>query len=77
MIDYNSPLYRYTDEERRNMTLEEYGALLNEQNKYMEEKEKLINEEKLPKFNSLQEIMDYFHAIPFDEAVNKLNKLFE
>jgi hypothetical protein len=75
-IDYNDPFFKYSSEERRNMTEEEYGALLDAHNEYSEKKRMALNEQKRPKFKTLQEVMDYYDAIPFDEAMNKLSKLF-
>lgn len=75
--DYNDdPFFQYSDEERQNMTEEEYCALIEEHNKYVRKNHMLLNEEVPPKFNTIEELMEYYDAIPFDEAVNKLNELF-
>lgn len=75
---YNDdPFFRYSKEERKKMTREEYCALVEESNKYVRKKHCQINENIAPKFNTIEEIMDYYDAIPFDEAVNNMNKLFE
>lgn len=75
-IDYNDPFFQYTNEERRNMTREEYCALIEEHNKYVRKKHSQLNEQKPPKFNTSKELLDYYDAIPFEEAVNNMNKLF-
>lgn len=75
----DDPFFKYTIEEKRNMTEEEFGALLDESNEYVREKHRRLQESNIkpPKFNTIEELMEYYHAIPFEEAVNKLNKLFE
>jgi hypothetical protein len=76
-IDYNDPLFKYSPEERRNMTEAEYGALLDAHNEYLEKKWLTLNEQTRPKFKTTQEMIDYYEAIPFDEAMNNLYKLFD
>ncbi|MDE6050297.1 MAG: hypothetical protein K2G08_01310 [Paramuribaculum sp.] len=78
--DYaDDPFFKYTEEERRKITQEEYCALIEEHNKYARKKYKQsqLNEEVPPKFNTVEELLEYYDAIPFEEAVNKLNELFK
>ena len=72
------PFFKYTDEERRNMTQEQYCALIEESNEYVRHRHQFetLNENEMPRFSSLQELLDYYDAIPFEEAVNNMNKLF-
>lgn len=78
-FDMNDPMYKYTAEERRNMSLDEWLLLLEESNKYVREKHRRLQESnfKPPKFNSIEECMEYYDAIPLDEAINNWDKLFE
>jgi chaperonin cofactor prefoldin len=75
--DYNDPLYRYSLEEIRNMSHEKFGDLLNEHNEYLEKRSMMLEEQKTPEFKTLQEMIDYYEAIPFDKAMNNLDKLFD
>ena len=49
----DAPFFRYTDEERMNMTREEYCALIEEHNKYVRKKHSHLNEQTMPKFNTI------------------------
>ena len=71
------PFFQYTSEERRNMTQEEYCALMEQHNEYARKQFGKLNEREMPRFNTLQELLEYYDAIPFEEAVNNMNKLFE
>lgn len=73
----NDPLFRYTREEKMKMTREEYCALLEERSKILRQENNNLNEQKMPKFNTIEEFMEYYDAIPLDDVVNNLNKLFE
>ena len=75
-IDYNDPFLKYTDEERRNMTKEEYCALMEESNEYARKQFGKLNEQKPPKFNTVEELRAYYHCMPLEEAINKMNQLF-
>lgn len=75
-IDYNDPLFKYTTEEKRNMSREEYCALIEESNEYTRKQFGKLNEQKRPKFNTIEELRAYYHCMPIEEAVNNLNKLF-
>ena len=75
-IDYNDPFFQYTDEERRNMSQEEYCALIEEHNGYVRKKHSQLNEQVPPKFNTIEELRAYYHCMPLSEAENKLNELF-
>ena len=75
---YNDdPFFKYTREERRNMTREEYCALLEERNEYVRKKWEEEKDQEAPHFNSIEELRAYYNCIPFDEAVKRMNKLFE
>jgi hypothetical protein len=73
----DDPFYRYTKEERMNMTREEYCALIEERNEFVREKYTQINEQEMPRFNTIEEFMNYYDAIPLDEFVNNTNKMFD
>lgn len=75
--DYSDdPFFQYSDEERRNMTKEEYCAMLEEHNEYVRKKYSQLNEQVPPKFNSVEELRAYYNCMPLDEAERKLNDLF-
>ena len=73
------PFFKYTDEERRNMTQEEYCALIEESNEYVRHRYQFekLNENEIPKFNTVEELRAYYNCMPLDEAENKLNSLFD
>lgn len=73
----DDPFFKYTDEERERMTAEEYCALIEESNEYVRWKHSQPNTEQPPKFNTLQELLDYYDAIPFEDAIREMGKLFE
>ena len=73
----DDPFYRYTKEERMNMTREEYCALIEERNEFVRKKYTQINEQEMPRFNTIEEFRAYYDCIPFDDAISKMNKLFE
>ena len=73
----DDPFYRYTKEERMNMTREEYCALIEERNEFVRKKYTQINEQEIPRFNTIEEFMNYYDAIPLNDAVNNMNKLFK
>jgi hypothetical protein len=76
--DYSNPMFRYSIKEIQNMSDEEYGALLDAHSEYFKKRYRTtLNKQKKPEFKNLQEIMDYYDAIPFDEAMNNLDKLFD
>ena len=78
MKEYNEdPFFKYTLEEKCKMTREEFCALLRESNEYVRKKHSQLNEQKPPRFNSAEELMAYYDAVPFEEAVKEMNKLFE
>ncbi|MBQ2046670.1 MAG: hypothetical protein II260_05720 [Muribaculaceae bacterium] len=75
---YNDdPFFKYTVEELKNMTHEEFCALLEESNEYVRKKWKEEKDQETPHFNSIEELRAYYNCIPFDEAVKRMNKLFE
>ena len=73
-----SPLSRYTIEDCANMPVEEFDRLLEEHNKYVERKYAILSESKEPRptFNSIEEIMEYYDAIPMEDVVNNAYKMF-
>ena len=73
----DDPFFRYTDEERMNMTREEYCALIEESNEYVRKKHSQINEQKSPRFNTIEELGAYYKCRPLDEVVNNMNKLLD
>lgn len=76
--EYNDdPFFRYTDEERENMTIEEYCALIEEHNEYARNQFGKLNEQEMPRFNTVEELRAYYHCMPLDEAINKMNQLFD
>ena len=76
-IDMNDPFFQYTDEEMDQMTDDEFFALLEERNRYVRKKHSILKETPRPKFNSIEEYMEYYDAIPLEDVVNNLNKLFD
>ena len=60
----NDPFYKYSKEERMNMTREEYCALIEMRNEYVRKKRSQINEQKSPQFNTIEELMAYYDCIP-------------
>lgn len=73
----DDPLFQYSEEERRSMTREEYCALIEKSNEYVRSKYSQLNEQEMPRFNTIEEFRAYYHCIPLDDAINKLNKLFD
>lgn len=75
----NDPFFKYTRQERQNMSLDEWLLLLEESNKYVREKYKKLRESnfKTPQFNTIEELRAYYHCRPLDEAINNWNKLFD
>ena len=73
------PFFKQTDEERRNMTQEKYCALIEESNEYVLHRHQfgIPNENDMSRFSTLQELLDYYDAIPLDEAINNCYKLFD
>ena len=73
-----SPLSRYTIEECANMPVEEFDRLLEEDNEYVERKYARLQEsnEPRPTFNSIEEFMEYYDAIPMEDVVNNAYKMF-
>ena len=76
-MEYNDdPFFRYSVEELRNMSHEELCNVIEESNKYVRKKRRQINEHEMPRFNTIEEFRAYYKCMPLEEAVNKLNKLF-
>ena len=73
----DDPFYRYTKEERMNMTREEYCALIEERNEFVRKKYSQLNKQEMPRFNTIEEFRAYYDCIPFDEFVNNTNKMFD
>ncbi len=75
-VDYNDPFFKYSIEEKRNMTQEEFCALIREHNEYARKQFGKLNEQKPPKFNTVEELRAYYNCMPLDEAINKMSQLF-
>ena len=73
------PFFKYTDEERCNMTREEYCSLIEEHNEYVRQKHQFaqLHENEIPKVNIIEELRAYYNCMPLDEAENKMNSLFD
>ena len=74
--DYNDPFFKYTIEEKSKMSQEEFCALMEEHNEYVRKKHSKLNEQEMPKFNTIEELRAYYHCMPLDEAINKMDQLF-
>ena len=68
-----SPLSKYTIEECANMPAEEFDRLLDEHGAYLRKKYAILNEnnEPEPEFNSIEELMEYYDAVPMEEVINR------
>lgn len=77
--DMGNPLSQYTIEECAKMSPEEFDALLEADNEYVRQKYAKSNEreESKPVFNSIEEVIAYYDAIPLDEVLNNIDKLFK
>ena len=76
----DDPFFKYTNEERDKMTDDEFYTLLEESNACVEKKYRaLLNEgqKSYPRFNTIEECMEYYDAIPLDEMINNMNNLFD
>lgn len=76
MFENSDPLFQFTDEERRDMTREDYCTLIEEHNAYARNLFGKLNEGKEPKFNTIEELMAYYDCIPLKDAINNLDQLF-
>ena len=75
--EYNDdPFFKYTVEELSKLTEDDFCSLLEESNEYVRKKHSQLSEQVPPIFNTVEELMEYYDAIPFEEAVNKMNELF-
>lgn len=63
----NDPFFRYTIEELQNMSHEEFCAVIEESNEYVRKKHSRINEQEMPRFNTIEELRAYYDCMPFDE----------
>ena len=76
-IDKEDPFFRYTSDELKNMTHEEFCAVIEESNEYVRKKWEEEKDQEMPHFNTIEEFRAYYHCIPFEEAVKKLEKLID
>lgn len=76
-VDMDDPFFKYTHEEKMQMTDDEFFALLEESNEYVRKKHKLLKENPRPKFNSIEEFRAYYNCRPLDEVINNCYKLFD
>ena len=81
MCKYNNysddPFFKCTDEEMRNMTHEEFCALIEEHNEYARKQFRQLSEQEMPRFNTVEDLRAYYNCMPLDEAINKMNQLFD
>lgn len=73
----DDPFFRYNVEELQDMSHEEFCALIEESNEYVRKKYSQLNEQEMPRFNTIEEFRAYYDCIPFDEFVNNTNKMFD
>ena len=68
------PMLRYTHEEYATMPIEDFEAILQEHNKYVRQKYARLAEsnEPEPEFNSIEELMEYYDAIPMEDVINNV-----
>ena len=72
---YNDdPFFKYTGEELKNMTHEEFCALLEESNEYVRKKWEEEKNQETPHFNTIEEFRAYYNCMPLDEAVKRMEK---
>ena len=76
-IDKEDPFFRYTSDELKNMTHEEFCAVIEESNEYVRKKWEEEKDQEMPHFNTIEELRAYYNCIPFDEVVKEMNELFE
>ena len=58
------------------MTLEEFIALIEESNEYVLKKFEESKNQEAPKFETIEEFMEYYDAIPFEEFENKIREKY-
>ena len=73
----DDPFFRYTKEERINMSQKEYCALIEARNEYVRKKHSQINEQAMPHFNTIEELRAYYDCIPFDDFAKSIGCLEE
>lgn len=73
----DDPFFKYSVEELQNMSREEFCAVIEESNEYVRKKYSQINEQIIPKFNTIEELMAYYDCIPLDDMLNNLNNLLD
>ena len=73
----DDPFFRYSVEELRDMTHEEFCDVIEESNKYVRIKYSQINEQEMPRFDSIEEFMNYYDCIPLDDILNNLDNLLD
>ena len=72
---YNDdPFFKYTVEELKNMTQEEFCALLEESIEYVRKKWEEEKDQETPHFNTIEEFRAYYNCMPLDEAVKRMEK---
>lgn len=71
------PFFKYTLEEKKQMSDDAFFALLEESNEYVDEKYRVLNEEQesVPKFNTIEELRAYYNCRPLDEVITNFNKI--
>ncbi len=53
-----------------------FDKLFDKINRRCEMQKNMINEDPIPKFNSIEEARRYYHSIPFSEWLNKAKKKY-
>ena len=78
-MENKSPLSKYTIEECANMPLEEFYKLLKADNEYVRKKHERLaaSNEPEPEFNSIEEFISYYDAIPMEDVIKNAYKLFD
>ena len=78
MKEHNEdPFFKYTLEEKSKMTREEFCALLRESNEYVRKKHSQLNEQKPPRFNTVEELRAYYDCMPLDEAIKSIDSFIQ
>lgn len=78
-LQMNDPFVQYSLEEIKLMNEDEFALLMERHSKYVRDKHRLLQESnhQVPKFNTLEELMEYYDAIPLDDAINNWDSFFE
>lgn len=74
-LHMNDPFSKYSLDEIKQMSEEDFASLMEESNRYVHEKHRILQESnhEVPKFNTIEELRAYYHCRPLDEAINSFN----